>query len=178
MATPGHHGGRPGGTVTEWNIVPLDPPEVAAFWKAIGARPDDQLPRLVFADWLDERAGTVECPEPGCGNPAIGWNGFHRCRRCSGTGYVGNGYAELAAALLAMADRVPKVMASGSRWYFYGHNDNDVLARDFHAIPTTVREKLSDWPGDKKFGFATAESAVRDLCRAWVKANTNPDSDQ
>src|SRR5215203_7291502 len=27
----------------------------AAFWAAIAAAPDDDLPKLVFADWLDER---------------------------------------------------------------------------------------------------------------------------
>jgi uncharacterized protein (TIGR02996 family) len=32
----------------------MDGPETA-FWTAIAARPDDELPVLVFADWLDER---------------------------------------------------------------------------------------------------------------------------
>jgi uncharacterized protein (TIGR02996 family) len=31
------------------------PGEEEAFWAAIEARPEDHLPRLVFADWLDER---------------------------------------------------------------------------------------------------------------------------
>lgn len=32
------------------------------FVRAICARPDDDLPRLVYADWLDENAGVVPCP--------------------------------------------------------------------------------------------------------------------
>src|SRR4051812_6593207 len=27
----------------------------AAFWSAVAAAPDDDLPRLIYADWLDER---------------------------------------------------------------------------------------------------------------------------
>jgi uncharacterized protein (TIGR02996 family) len=30
-------------------------PDDVAFWKAITAAPDDELPRVVYADWLDER---------------------------------------------------------------------------------------------------------------------------
>lgn len=40
-------------------------PDEIAFWKAIGAAPDDSLPRLVMADWLEENAGTVYVgPQP------------------------------------------------------------------------------------------------------------------
>src|SRR3954468_2940925 len=32
--------------------------DAAAFFRAIEADPDDDTPRLVYADWLDERAAT------------------------------------------------------------------------------------------------------------------------
>src|ERR1700722_6836181 len=33
----------------------LSEAEEAAFWSAIAEAPDDEVPRLVFADWLEER---------------------------------------------------------------------------------------------------------------------------
>jgi uncharacterized protein (TIGR02996 family) len=62
----------------------------------LAADPADDAPRLVYADWLDEHAGDGACPEPGCGNPARGWNGFYQCRTCKGRGVVPNGNAERA----------------------------------------------------------------------------------
>lgn len=44
-------------TEAEW-ITFLQRPEIAAFNQAMLANPDDDLPRLVFADWLDEN-----CPD-------------------------------------------------------------------------------------------------------------------
>lgn len=77
----------------------------AAFLRRIGENPDDDLPRLVYADWLEEREASVECG--GCDGTS-----FHRyadfpdgspnysdtavCYRCLGTGHVSNGYAARA----------------------------------------------------------------------------------
>lgn len=53
-------------------------PEAAAFLRAIAANPDDDTPRLVFADWLEEhgepeRAEFVRCPH----------NHLHRRKQCT-----------------------------------------------------------------------------------------------
>ncbi len=44
-------------TEAEW-IAFLQRPEIPAFNRAMLANPDDDLPRLVFADWMDEN-----CPD-------------------------------------------------------------------------------------------------------------------
>ena len=89
-----------------------DASDHAAFIAAIIARPDDDLPRLIYADWLDEHA-RVECrgPErcPKCGGV---WSGYKLdsfpvplavCNRChyqgpplQDTEPTSNGYAERA----------------------------------------------------------------------------------
>lgn len=60
------------------------PAEQLAFLRAIRSTPDDDLPRLVYADWLEEHAGYVE----------------------DGTGRVSNGYA-------ARADHIRKSIYAG-----------------------------------------------------------------
>lgn len=72
----------------------------AALCRGMLLFPDDDVRRFALADWLDENEGTVACPESSCGNPAIGWNGFHRCHTCSSTGRVSNGNAERAELYL------------------------------------------------------------------------------
>lgn len=48
-------------TEAEWTAF-LQRPEIAVFNRAMLVNPDDDLPRLVFADWLDEN-----CPDPRAG---------------------------------------------------------------------------------------------------------------
>jgi uncharacterized protein (TIGR02996 family) len=75
-------------------------PEAAAFWAAVRNRPDDDTPRLVFADWLDDHAGTMACP--GCKGkgrrtartPPVTCE--VDCWDCGGSGRVSNGNAERA----------------------------------------------------------------------------------
>lgn len=60
-----------------------DPTGIAGY-AAILADPACVTTRLKFADWLDEQESQrVPCPNPTCGNPATGWDGFFRCRACS-----------------------------------------------------------------------------------------------
>ena len=75
-----------------------------AFLAAIRAAPEDDVPRLVYADWLEEHQ-TDECSRC-AGRGAVGWdyvNGVgrppkvHLCPECSGSGRVPNRYAERAA---------------------------------------------------------------------------------
>lgn len=81
----------------------------SAMISAILAAPDDDSPRLIFADWLDEHGGDVVCPR--CdGGGKVGVSFLYRkgdplkveakvphgCTDCSGTGYVSNGNAERA----------------------------------------------------------------------------------
>lgn len=68
------------------------------FLQAILANPDDDTPRLIFADWLDEYAEKEVCGR--CyGEKSIGvWDDTMRvpCDVCRGTGYVGGAKAEWA----------------------------------------------------------------------------------
>ncbi len=50
--------------------MPPTPDDEAAFWAAIEQAPSDDLPKLVFADWLDERGD----PRAGC----LRWLVAHR----------------------------------------------------------------------------------------------------
>ena len=90
-------------------------PDYLALLRAIHAAPDDDLPRIVLADWLDERAGATACPRcegrttidmPNRADEArykvVGYKDTHpylpiaiaECPRCHGTGRVGDGLAE------------------------------------------------------------------------------------
>lgn len=95
-----------------------------ALLRAVAARPDDDTPRLVYADWLDDNAGTIDCPK--CGGSGyqpptaadflfvrerVGPDGHvtryvemgpvnfrppPKCDRCRGTGAVADGRAARA----------------------------------------------------------------------------------
>lgn len=74
-------------------------PEHDAFLRAIIANPGDDLPRLVYADWLDENARVVEVVCKECGG--VGWEagheGIERCNECLGeVRSVSDGRAERA----------------------------------------------------------------------------------
>lgn len=149
--------------------------EEDALWQAIGAAPEDQLPRLVAADWYDERAGMVYCPL------CKGDEQFGRpCKVCKATGRTSNGHAETAAALRATVGWLPNQYADEDpvAWYWFGLLDKTDEVEDFHDdpgcrhfIPRTVALCLSrewkinsnGWPV-----YPTAADAIRDLCRAYV----------
>lgn len=162
----------------------------AAFWAAVGANPGDRLPRLVFADWLEENAGEVGCSCHGGvvyahspyreGQVPAGWDAdgmmLYGCRHhaCRGTGRVSDGRADLAAALRATADRVPYRFNDPRAWGWWCPD-----TASSGQIPSQVAEPvgrlLTAWSGNSDHpewaDYPTAEAAVRDLCRAWVEVH-------
>lgn len=155
---------------------------IEAFWRSISKMPEDGLRRLVFADWLEENPGEIDCRRcNGSGNVQIyTGHGDYRvddCWGCSGTGRIPDGRAELAEALRATADRVPQFYDCQSEethesphWTWWVLFREDVRIR-----PPCLEEKLfkeltlrkdhdSD---DANRDYPTAESAIRDLCWAW-----------
>jgi uncharacterized protein (TIGR02996 family) len=64
-------------------------PRHVALYREICRAPEDDTLRLAYADCLDEIGDErVECPNPNCGNPVVGWDGFYQCSRCKGAGTV------------------------------------------------------------------------------------------
>lgn len=78
-------------------------PEQRAFIDAIIANPEDDAPRLVYADWLDEHDDQMSCPT--CNGDCqvkisvtyVPNNQYTRCQTCNGSGCVPNLFAERAA---------------------------------------------------------------------------------
>lgn len=63
------------------------------FIRAICESPDDDTPRLVYADWQDEHAASTPCPHcayDGC----VNWGKI--CTDCGGSHQLSNGFAERA----------------------------------------------------------------------------------
>jgi uncharacterized protein (TIGR02996 family) len=107
--------------------------EYNAMLRAICAEPDEDTPRLAYADWLDENAGMVECREcRGEGRIIVEMrakrgpfpepekqyifempdNVGMDCPTCSGTGRVSNGYAERAEFIRVQCE-LARLMPSG-----------------------------------------------------------------
>lgn len=90
-------------------------PDYLALLRAVHERSDDDLPRLVLADWLEERAGAVACPyckdatfDTGdYGGPMTNPKVVAHLRRkcpCGGSGRVGDGLAERAEFIRLQCD--------------------------------------------------------------------------
>ena len=140
--------------------------EEDAFWAAIGSNPADSLPRLVFADWLDENP-RHDCPKchgaghkcdghscPPCATVLVSWRILPctKCHHCEGPGRprgrrTWRGAAATAKVVSGGHDRgaktstLTRTCSASCRWTECEH------------ATTTV------YP---------AEAAIRDLCRAWV----------
>lgn len=71
-------------------------PTAAALLRGVLLRPADDTARLVYADWLDEHAGTVPCVK--CEGTRIQRvvGGYGDCSDCRETGTVSDGCAERA----------------------------------------------------------------------------------
>jgi uncharacterized protein (TIGR02996 family) len=81
------------------------------FQAKLDADPSDWQTRLVFADWLEENAGEVDCPRCGgdgvhtvvvFGKPNPAMKGRRACQVCSGTGRVSDGRKERAEGYRAL----------------------------------------------------------------------------
>ena len=90
----------------------------AALLRAIIAAPADDLPRLVYADWLEEHP---YAPCPACGGSGTtggrgGAEGNPRCPACDGAGRVDAGRRELAAYIRhhIIGDSLPPHMLDAS----------------------------------------------------------------
>lgn len=71
-----------------------------ALLNAIIANPDDNAPRLIFADWLDENAVESECEKcDGTATHHISYYAHEACPSCNANGRVSNGFAERAASI-------------------------------------------------------------------------------
>lgn len=68
-----------------------------AMLAAVAAAPDEDTPRLVYADWLDDHADTVPCPAcKGRGHDDTPWPMSNGCDTCRGSGSVSDGRRERA----------------------------------------------------------------------------------
>lgn len=67
---------------------------------------------------------------------------------------------------IRLSDRVPEFATGIGRWYFYGNNDADVLARDRHSVPMFLRTTMPDFQIHSPYGFDTAEAAHDALAAA------------
>ncbi len=154
-----------------------------AFYAAIAARPDDGLTRRVFADWLEERAGTESCENCGGGgslcDPTTA-GASYPCLTCSGTGRVPDRTARLAAGYRALGEF--GLRPSSGSW-FLAHpshrNKTGDLPRDWYVavegyLPLPAfNHKLTGQPPLKAFpkdrlaedAAALAWSALTDVER-------------
>ncbi len=92
-----------------------------AFIRSICLSPEDDAPRGVFADWLDEHAGDAECDNcHGYGQkrefygPDDNYDSME-CHPCFGTGRISNGFAERAEFIRTQleAERLDRIVTSG-----------------------------------------------------------------
>jgi uncharacterized protein (TIGR02996 family) len=131
-----------------------------ALLAAILGSPGDDAPRLVYADWLDENAGAVPCPEcrgptppsacdgrpiagSGSVDPAISlrWQAHRRgvCRTCLGRGTVPDGRAARAAFI-----RVQCELANTPDHFRVGGGADDVVDNPrFFDLRRRERELLA-----------------------------------
>ncbi len=71
----------------------------SAFLRAVCEAPGEDFPRLVYADWLEENAGTVPCDKCGGEGWSSDWQGgpgSSKCYTCRATGRVPDGRKERA----------------------------------------------------------------------------------
>jgi uncharacterized protein (TIGR02996 family) len=111
------------------------------FWAAIQADPNDALPKLVFADWLDER-GDVR-------GEGLRWLAEHGKRpACDTTG-----------------------KRPSWDWWSRPPAEPDYYADsvvDAYVLPGNLFRRLKGKPTDIWKGYGSYRAALRDLGRAWA----------
>jgi uncharacterized protein (TIGR02996 family) len=138
------------------------------FLATILAAPDDDLPRMVYADWLDENAGTVPCRyckeatfDTGdyggpLMNPKIVAHLREKCP-CGGSGEVSNGYAERAEFIrvqceLAVTPEFEFVTATVDKLGNVLDSGGSVRNQQYDTIRKRERELLVDFPAAPYWG--------------------------
>lgn len=107
---------------------------------AVRAAPGDNLPRLVYADWLDEQSREMPCSRcKGVGvGPGVGIADAVRCTACSGTGRVGDEVNALRAEFIRFSCRHGRaVNAKGTQAWLSAHAR---VARLLDAVIDAVGE--------------------------------------
>ena len=93
----------------------------AALLAAIRENPGEDAPRLVWADWLEENAGTVACGAcKGEGKIGVGNNGnpyMAKCDECNGSACVSDGRAELADFIRVQVELAAEHSDCGAKGY-------------------------------------------------------------
>lgn len=156
-----------------------DDPDLIAWYAAIAAAPADGTLRQVFADWLEETAGEVKCPVDGrySSQDGLHWqydscgpdSKWVLCEKCSGTGSVSNGRAELAAGYRAMgslgiypSERHGNAGEGGLTHWFQWINENQHAfgrATGHDVLPEVWCEKLIRNPLGHRCAQATRRQA-------------------
>jgi uncharacterized protein (TIGR02996 family) len=83
------------------------------FAAAIRAAPEDNAPRLAYADWLDEHAGEVECPRARCTAEFDGAQDW--CPFCAGKGHVPDG-RHARAEFIRVQIELAGLLAEVEKW--------------------------------------------------------------
>lgn len=93
----------------------------SALLAAVRANPGEDAPRLVYADWLEENAGTVACGAcKGEGKIGVGNNGnpyMAKCDECNGSACVSDGRAELAEFVRVQVELAVEHSDCGTKGY-------------------------------------------------------------
>ena len=127
--------------------------EHESFLRAIIARPDDDLPRLVFADWLDENATQSH------------WDDIHRHDSIGVR--PGNGYAERAEFIRVQCE-LARIAKAGWQWseryeryYDSATASYPALPKNFDALRRRERELLPSmqWQFVKSFPIVQLQVA-------------------
>ncbi len=145
-----------------------------ALLAAILAAPDDDAPRLIYADWLDEQNGEMPCSACDRGDTQ-GSNKLwmSSCATCEHSGFVPNGFAERAEFIRCQVEMAGLLVGSGE-WrmgvtYVFADAGKDCHGNGYHVRKdnwerfTALRRRereLLDW-------LAGAFHDSEDVQQAW-----------
>lgn len=139
----------------------------SALLAAILADPEDDTPRLVFADWLDENESSVTCERCGgtgctfCGGEDRDYHSScNECNRCGGSGFVSNGYAARAEFI-----RVQCELATFDDAYYLSFDNRKMCEKSEVPIIKRSAELLH-----KAWAMSLIDMQMRDVTvfNAWV----------